>query len=131
MTLYDFVRMEDTDFDTYDTVFDVEVTVCVPYDDSEITEWYDKFYNFIIKHVEFKEKISECECTAEWTNFITDNLEVFREVANDMWYDDRVPDDNDDLIYEWIKEINSWLAGYVSEVEYQKFMEKYAPRMED
>lgn len=78
-----------------------------------------------------KEKISECECIAEWTNFIADNLEVFREAANDMWYDDRVPDDNDDLIYEWIKEINSWLAGYVSEVEYQKFMEKYAPRMED
>lgn len=131
MTLYDFIRMEDTDFDTYDTVFDAEVTVCVPYDDSEITEWYDKFYNFIIKHVEFKEKISEYECTAEWTNFITDNLEIFREAANDMWYDDRVPDDNDDLIYEWIKEIHSWLAGYVSEAEYQKFMEKYAPRMED
>lgn len=129
MTLYDFIRMEDTDFDTYDTVFDAEVTVCVPYDDSEITEWYDKFYNFIIKHVEFKEKISEGECTAEWTNFITDNLEVFREAANDMWYDDRVPDDDDDLIYEWIKEINSWLAGYVSEVEYQKFMEKYAPKI--
>lgn len=129
MTLYDFVRMEDTDFDTYDTVFDVEVTVCVPYDDSEITEWHDKFYNFIIKHVEFKEKTSECECTAEWTNFITDNLEVFREAANDMWYDDRVPDDDDDLIYEWIKEIHSWLAGYVSEVEYQKFMEKYAPKI--
>lgn len=129
MTLYDFIVMEKTDFDTYDTVFDVEVTVCVPNDDE--SDYYDKFYNFIIRHVEFVEKTSKYECTAEWTKFITDNIDVFRIAARRMWREETVPKTDDDLIYEWIKEINGWLAGYVSETEYAEFMENYAPMIRD
>lgn len=128
MTLYEFIKMENNDFDTYDTVFDAEVTVCVPYDEEK--DWYDKFYNFIIKHVQFVEKLSNGECTADWYNFINENIKVFRQAANDMWRLDYVNiDDDDDLIYEWIKEIEGWLAGYVSEAEYQKFMENYAVKI--
>lgn len=135
--------MEKADFDTYDTVFDTEVTVCCPMEffinirkkDTE-NEWYDTFYDFILKHVVVVEKTSECECIAEWTPFITNNLEVFKEIAKDMWCEEWVykydgePDD-DDLIYEWINEIHSWLAGYVSESEYKDFMEKYAPKIKE
>ena len=32
MTLYDFLKLVKADFDTYDTVFDIEVTVCELYD---------------------------------------------------------------------------------------------------
>ena len=129
MTLYDFIVKEDNDFDTYDTVFDAEVSVCVPCEKE--TDWYDKFYNFIIKRVMFVEKISDGECTADWSKFITDNLDLFREIANDMWNDGTVPDDDDDLVYEWIKEIEGWLAGYVSENEYQKFVENYADKFKE
>ena len=125
MTLYEFVTMEKRDFDTYDTVFDAEVTVCEPYGNGN--DWYDKYYDFIINHVQFVEKISDYECTADWYGFIKENIKVFRQAANDMWRLDYINiDDDDDLIYEWIKEIELWLAGYVSETEYQKFMETYA-----
>ena len=129
MTLYEFIRMENADFDTYDTVFDAEVTVCVPCD--EENDYYDKFYNFILKHVEFVEKTSEYECTAEWTKFIVNNIDVFRMAARRMWREETVPKSEDDLIYEWIMEIHSWLAGYVSETEYAEFMENYAPLIQE
>lgn len=126
MTLYDYINIEMTDIDTYDTVFDAEVTVCVPYG---CEDWYGKFYIFIIKHVLFVEKISSYECTAEWYKFIQENIGVFRQAADDMWYS--TPADDDDLIYEWITEIDGWLAGYVSEAEYQKFMENYAVKIKE
>ena len=54
MTLYDFILQEQGDFDTYDTVFDVCVTVCEPYeyDEGEEKEYYDIFSDMIIKMVE-------------------------------------------------------------------------------
>lgn len=143
MTLYDFLKLVKADFDTYDTVFDTEVTVCCPMEffinskekDTE-NKWYDTFYDFILKHVEFVVKTGECSCVVNWYKFINDNIETFRECANEMWkkewiykYDGE-PDDND-LTWEWINEINGWLAGYVSESEYKNFMEKYAPRLKE
>lgn len=132
MTLYDFLKLVKADFDTYDTVFDIEVTACEPYESSmENMEWFDKFYDFILKHVEFVEKTGECSCVVNWYKFIKDNMETFRECANDMWKEGTVPDDEEDFIYEWIKEINGWLTGYVSETEYKIFMEKYAPKIKE
>ena len=138
MTLYEFLKLEKADFDTYDTVFDIEVTVCCPmeffvngtgkYTDDK---WYDTFYDFILKHVEFVEKTGECSCVVNWYKFIKDNMETFRECANDMWKEGTVPDNEEDFIYEWIKEINGWLIGYVSETEYKIFMEKYAPKIKE
>lgn len=124
MTLYDFIKMENSDFDTYDTEFDVEVTVCVPCEN--INDWYDRFYNFILQHVLFVKKISEYECNADWTKFITDNIDLFVTIANDMWDEDSVPDDLDDMTYEWIKELEGLLAGYGSEDVYEHFMKVYS-----
>ena len=132
MTLYDFLKLVKADFDTYDTVFDIEVTACEPYESPmENMEWFDKFYDFILKHVEFVEKTGECSCVVNWYKFIKDNMETFRECANDMWKEGTVPNDEEDFIYEWIKEINGWLTGYVSETEYKIFMEKYAPKIKE
>lgn len=130
MTLYDFIKMEDSDFDTYDTVFDICVTVCVPYESDE-PEWYDKFYDFICRKVEVQKKINKCVAVCEWTKFIADNLDVFKEIAREMWREETIPDDDDidEWEYSWIGEIHGWLAGGVSESEYQKFMEKYSSRI--
>ena len=130
MTLYELLKMEQCDFDTFDTVFDICVTVCDPYvpDEGE-EEWFDKFYDFIIKNVEVMEKTGECTCICKWYDFIKNNIEVFRNAANDMWFEDCIPDNEEDLIYEWIKDIHLWLAGYGSECEYKKFMKNYSDKI--
>ena len=130
MTIYDFLKLEKSDYDTYDTEYDVCVTCCEPYEDDE-QDNYDAFCECIYKHVELVEKTGECSCVANWTKFITDNMDVFRECANEMWYEGSVPKSDDSLTYKWINEIHSWLAGYVSETEYKHFMEKYAPRLKE
>lgn len=132
MNLYDFIIKEDSDYDTYDTVYDICVTVCVPYRElGEEMDWFDKFYNFILQHVEFIKEVSDYECTANWSRFIEENINVFTEAANEFWYEHLIPKNQDDMIYEWIKELHGWLSGYVSECEYHKFMEKYAPRIKE
>lgn len=131
MNLYDFLKFEDSDFDTYDNVYDIEVTVCVPYEGTNSNDWFDKFYDFILKHVWVLRKTGECSCVADWTQFVTDNLELFKEIATDMWREEAIPNDEDDLIYEWIRELDNWLTGYVSETEYRIFMEKYSNRIKE
>lgn len=132
MTLYEFIKMEQADFDTFDTVFDICVTVCEPYVCvEEEEEYYDKFYDFILKNVDVVEKTGECTCICKWYDFIKNNIEVFRKAANDMWYEGLVPDNEEDLIYEWIKDMEGWLAGYVSEDSYKNFMEKYADKIKE
>ena len=54
---------------------------------------------------------------------IKKNLEVFRKAADELWV--RTPKEDDDLIYEWIKEIHAWMAGYASESTYKKFVTEY------
>lgn len=125
MTLYDFILQEQGDFDTYDTVFDVCVTVCEPYeyDEGEEKDYYDIFNDLIMKNVEVDYKKSDYECICKWSDFIEKNIETFRKAADELWY--HTPKKNDDLIYEWIREINSWMAGYVSESIYKKFVTEY------
>ena len=64
MTLYDFILQEQGDFDTYDTVFDVCVTVCEPYeyDEGNKKDYYDIFNDLIMKNVEVDYKKSDYEC---------------------------------------------------------------------
>ncbi len=51
MNLYDFLTLEKADFDTYDSVFDVCVTVCEPYEyeEGDEKEYYDIFNELIVK----------------------------------------------------------------------------------
>ena len=129
MTLYDFILQEQGDFDTYDTVFDVCVTVCEPYeyDEGEEKQYYDIFNDLIMKNVEVDYKKSDYECICKWNDFIEKNIETFRKAADELWY--HTPKNDDDLIYEWIREINSWMAGYVSESVYKKFVTEYGEQL--
>lgn len=130
MNLYDFLTLEKADFDTYDSVFDVCVTVCEPYEyeEGDEKEYYDIFNELMMKKVEVEEKTGECTCVCKWSDFITKNLDTFRSAADELWV--RTPEPDDDLIYEWIKEINAWMAGYVSESAYKKFVIKYGEQLE-
>ncbi|HPY85533.1 MAG TPA: hypothetical protein PLS20_10935 [Ruminococcus flavefaciens] len=129
MTLYDFITKEQADFDTYDTVYDVCVTVCEPYEyaEGEDKDSSDIFSDMIMKMVEVDEKTGECTCTCKWSDFIKNNKETFRNAAEELWYS--APKDDDDLIYEWIKELHLWLAGYVSDNAYTTFVTKYGEQL--
>lgn len=124
MTLYEKIREEEYEFDTCDDVYDIIITTV---DIDEENDWYSKFGNFIMKNVNVLEEAGGCDYVCDWSALITENLPIFREAAEELWYG--VPKDDDDLTYEWLREINNWLVGYVSEGIYRKFMETYAPRI--
>lgn len=129
MTLYEFITLEQADFDTFDTVYDTCVTVCEPYEyeEGEQKEYYDIFSDLIMQMVEVEEKTGGCTCLCKWSDFIEKNIATFRKAADELWT--KTPKTDDDLIYEWIKEINSWLAGYVSENTYKKFVTTYGEQL--
>lgn len=121
MNLYDWLKEKDNDYDTYDTVYDICVTVCVPYEVEENRmEWYDKFCNFILKHVNVDEEINDFECIVDWNEFIERYKDIFKMITAESW--NYMPDD-EDFNYEWINEIDKLLTGYGSEKTYHYLMD--------
>lgn len=119
MNLYDWLKEKDNDYDTYDTVYDICVTVCVPYEGLS-PEWYDKFSDFVLKHVEVVEETSDFECIADWNEFIEHYKDIFKMITAESW--NHMPDD-EDFNYEWIREIDKLLTGYGSEKTYHYLMD--------
>ena len=113
MTLYEYLRMTEDDFDTYDTEYDNGVTVC--YIDDEDDE-YDKFCNGIIKKVDVV-KVGSYGLTVNWSELIERNMGKFKKFTKKHW-NRQYEDDTDEFIYQWINEIHMYMAGYVSESFY-------------
>lgn len=111
MKLYDFIKLTEADYDTYDTIYDEGVTVCYIEENAE-NDNYDKFCINIMKKVEV-EKINGDIIIVNWTKLVKDNMEKFRAFSMEHWAFEY--EDEDDFIYEWIKEIHYYMAGYVSE----------------
>lgn len=126
MKLYDFMKITEVDYDTYDTVYDAEVTVCYIEEDEKENDNYDKFCIELMKKVEL-EKQNEDVLIVNWTKLITENMEKFRAFTKKHWWDDcQYEDDEDEFIYQWITEFNNYMAGNVSEKFYGvliKFLE--------
>ena len=120
MTLYEFMKMSECDYDTYDVDFDTIVTVCLPDEDDNL-DAYGKFCFEIIKKVEVL-KVIDSGLIVDWSGFIKRNIEQLREFADEYWYNN-YEDDEDEFVYQWINEIHAYLAGYVSEDIYEKFVE--------
>ena len=111
MTLYEYLKLKENDFDTCDTVFDTGVTVC--YIDEENDE-YDKFCNGIIKKVNVVDE-DEDFLTVDWTGLIERNIDKFKAFTKENWYGNcQYEDDIDEFMYQWINEIQQYMAGYVS-----------------
>lgn len=114
-TLYDYINMDENDFDTYDTKYDGGVTVC--YIDEEGDE-YDKFCNGIIKKVNVV-KINGDSLMVNWSELIKRNMEKFKKFTAEHWYKNcQYENDVDEFVYQWINEIHQYMAGYVSESFY-------------
>lgn len=109
--LYDFIRMSESDYDTCDTEYDAMVTVCY-IDDEE--DNYDKFCNNIIKKVNVIKINGDC-LVVDWCELIKRNIIKFRTFAAKHWHENcQYKDDEEEFIYQWIEEINQYMAGYVS-----------------
>ena len=111
--LYDYLKMSEADYDTYDADYDACVTVC--YIDEENDD-YDKFCNGIIKKVNVIE-INGDELVCDWSKLIERNIIKFKEFTSKHWRN-QYEDDIDEFVYQWINEIHYYMAGYVSECFY-------------
>lgn len=130
MTLYDFIKVTNQDYDTYDTEMDAEVTVCAFDEEDEKSEdYYEKFRIGIMKFVEVIRGTVDNGLLCKWSEMITRNIKVFKEFAEKFWTY-QYEDDEDEFIYQWIEEINQWTAGNCYESAYKEFVENYMPRME-
>ena len=116
MKLYDFIKLTECDYDTYDTIYDAVVTVCY-IEENEENDFYDKFCIELMKKVNV-EKQSDDALIVEWTELIQKNMDKFKEFTNNHWRYN-YEDDEDEFIYQWIEEIHSYMAGYVSEKFYE------------
>lgn len=114
ITLYEYLKMSENDYDTYDTVYDTGVTVCYIDDEDEYDD-YDKFCNGIIKKVNVIHINEDCP-TVDWTSLIKRNINKFKAFTKKHWYENcQYEDDIDEFIYQWINEIHQYMAGNVSE----------------
>ena len=113
MKLYDYMKLSETDWDTYDTVYDACVTVCYIDEEDEARDSYYKFCTDIIKKVEVEKKNGDI-LIVDWSGLIQSNMEKFKLFTEKHWRY-TYKDDEDEFIYQWINEIHAYMAGYVSE----------------
>lgn len=119
ISLYDALRIAENDFDTYDTEYDIIVTVC--WIDKEEDD-YDKFCCGIMKKVNVIDKVSD-GLLVNWSEFIKRNMEKFRQFTKYNWSEEsQYEDDENEFVYQWIKEIHYYMAGYVPDKFYKKLV---------
>ena len=131
MTLYQLVKASGCDYDTYDNVYDAEVTVC-SFDegDEQSEDYYEKFRIGIMKFVEVVDNsATKWGIVCKWTEMIEHNISIFKEFTRKNWRN-QYEDDEDEFIFQWINEINQWCGGNCWERVYKDFVENYMPRME-
>lgn len=123
MKLFELVNILQEDFDTYDTVYDAEVTVCF-IEESKDNDNYDKFCIGIIKKVEVVKGNGNHGLIVKWTDLIKNNMDKFKAFSAEHWYEDcQYEDDEDEFIYQWINEIHNYMAGNVDEEFYGVLVE--------
>lgn len=119
MNLYEYLMAYDEDVDAYDDVFDASVTACVI---EEEEDDYDRFCNNLFRHAEVVGKTMVYGYQSPivaWTALINRNMEKFRKFSKEHWVEQYDDYDDDDFIYEWIKELHLYCAGYVNEDFYK------------
>ena len=128
MTLYEYMKVEQDCIDTYDNVYDAIVTVDYIEDDEYMEnpddENYYKFSVEILKKVNVVKNVGD-NLIVNWNELISNNMEKFREFSSENWYE-QYEDDDDEFVYQWIKEIHMYLAGYVGESTYGKMLDLLA-----
>ena len=117
MTLYEYMRINQEDVDTYDTEYDAVVTVCYM-EEEDVQDECDKFCMEITKKVSVVPS-SGRDLMVDWSKLIKEHIDIFKEFTDEYWYNN-YEDDAEELIYQWVREIHYYLAGYVDESTYKK-----------
>lgn len=108
-------------FDTADDVFEVSVTTC--YIEPDSFELYkDDSYCQFAKWIYESVKVVEADETVicDWSGLVKEHMQSFKKFSEKNWKYSYL--DNDDFIYEWVKEINSYLAGCASDKCYNELL---------
>ena len=121
MKLYDFLKLTEADYDTCDTEYDACVTVCCIEEEDEDRDFYYKFCTEITKKAELVKQNGDI-LIVDWSKLIRDNMEHFKLFTENNW-NYHYEDDEDEFMYQWIKEIHYYMAGYVAEEVYEELVE--------
>lgn len=115
MKLYEFLKVTQRDYDCYDTNYDACVTICYV---NEVKDKYDEFCVELTKKVDVIVQTGDTSLVCDWSKFVADNYDVFKAFTIANWVQDY--DDKAEFIYQWIQELNGYIAGSVSEKFYSK-----------
>ena len=106
------------DIDTYDTEFDVCVTVCIDIKrgkNLDSLEPYDKFNNLLVRKVFVESTDKNIICN--WSGFVKKNMALFKAYSEQNWI--RTYNDDDTTFYEWLKDVHLLMAGYGDDTIYK------------
>ena len=106
------------DIDTYDTEFDVCVTVCIDIKrgkNLDSLEPYDKFNNLLVRKVFVESTDKNIICN--WSGFVKKNMALFKAYSEQNWI--RTYGDDDTTIHEWLKDFRLLMAGYGNDTMYK------------
>ena len=123
MALYEYLKLQQGGWisaDTYDTEYDSIVTIDADIDHENSEDPYDQFTFALLRSVEI-DTIGKDTLTCKWSKFIEDNMEYFKAFTREYWTN-QYEDDEEEFIYQWIREIHYYLAGYVGNSTYKAFI---------
>ena len=69
----------------------------------------------------FVEKVDDSTLICDWSKLIRDNYSKFKEFTEWNWQ--RNYADTEEFIFQWIRELHYYVAGYVPEETYSKILE--------
>ena len=113
MKLYDWLSIDKGSYDCYDT--DIDESVTIDWIDKPKSD-YDFFVVGLLKKVDIEQKTDDCTLVCDWSKLIRENFTKFKSFTKEHWARDYK--DEYDFIYQWIRELHSYVAGYVNDSFY-------------
>ena len=113
MKLYDWLSIDKGSYDCYDT--DIDESVTIDWIDKPKSD-YDFFVVGLLKKVDIEQKTDDCTLVCDWSKLIRENFTKFKRFTKEYWARDYK--DECDFIYQWIRELHSYVAGYVNDSFY-------------
>ena len=113
MKLYDWLSVDKGSYDCYDT--DIDESVTIDWIDKPKSD-YDFFVFGLLKKVDIEQKTDDCTLVCDWSKLIRENFTKFKRFTKEHWACDYK--DEYDFIYQWIRELHSYVAGYVNDSFY-------------
>ena len=114
---------EHSDFDSNDIDF-AGIVTCVEPSEYDMKEPYDVFNKYIYDNVKVVRTIDDSTTVCDWSGFVYQNYNAFREFSNKYLGEGNGDyDDDDDLTARWIGKIHLLLAGNSTDTIYKNIME--------